>query len=80
MSKQLAFMQLQHRAGEAHHAALDALRDDVSQWWSTLSVHQRDRIAAWVNSSAEFDAFAQLAAEAGSWVHEREQELVKCLS
>jgi hypothetical protein len=37
-------------------------------------------LGAWVNSPAQYDMFVALAAEAGSWEHDRQAELCNCLS
>jgi hypothetical protein len=65
---------------ERNRAALDQLRTDVAEWFTSLTPRQRDMLSAWVNSSAQYDMFVALAAEAGSWEHERQAELRNCLS
>jgi hypothetical protein len=65
---------------ERSRAALDQLRADVTDWFASLTPRQRDMLGAWVNSSAQYDMFVALAAEAGSWEHERQAELRKFLS
>ena len=63
---------------ERNCAALDQLRSEVADWFASLTTRQRDMLAAWVNSAAQYDMFVALAAEAGSWEHERQAELRKC--
>jgi hypothetical protein len=65
---------------ERNFASLDELRTEVADWFASLTPRQRDMIGAWVNSTAQYDMFVALAAEAGSWEHERQAELRKCLS
>jgi len=78
MRDQLAFDEM---LTAAHDAAVDQLRSDVAAWFSSLTPRQRDLFASWAASSTmQFDAFAALAAEAGSWEHERQKELFKCLA
>lgn len=65
---------------ERNRAALDQLRVDVADWFASLTPRQRDMLGAWVNSTAQYDMFVALAAEAGSWEHERRAELRKYLN
>jgi hypothetical protein len=64
---------------ERDRAALDELRADVSDWFASLTPRQRDVLAAWVNSPAQYDMFVALAAEAGAWERDRQSELLKRL-
>jgi hypothetical protein len=78
MRDQLAFDEM---LATAHDAALDRLRSDVADWFASLTPRQRDAVASWVtNCATQFDAFAAMAAEAGSWEHDRRKELIKCLA
>jgi hypothetical protein len=65
---------------ERNQADLDQLRDHVAEWFMSLTPRQRDMLGSWVNSTAQYAMFVALAAEAGSWEHERRKELVKCLT
>ena len=67
-------------ADEQNRAALDDLRTAVAEWFASLTHGQKDALGRWVNSTAEYDMFVALAAEAGSWEHERRKELLRCLS
>lgn len=67
-------------ADERNRASLDELRANVADWFASLTPRQRDTLGSWVNSTAQFDMFAALAAEAGSWENERQKELLKCLA
>ena len=66
-------------ADELNHAALGELRSNVASWFSSLTPRQRDTLGAWVNSGAQYAMFVALAAEAGSWEHDRRKEVFKCL-
>ena len=67
-------------AEEQHRAAQDELRSDVQHWFDGLTSRQKDALGRWVNSTAEYDMFVALAAEAGSWEHDRRKELLRCLT
>jgi hypothetical protein len=65
---------------ERNRAALEQLRTEVAAWFASLTPRQRDMLGAWVNSTAQYEMFVALAAEAGSWEHERQAELRTCLA
>ena len=67
-------------ADERNQAALDQLRTHVAEWFSSLTHRQKDALGRWVNSTAEYDMFVALAAEAGSWEHDRRKELLRRLT
>jgi len=67
-------------ADELNHAALSELRSNVADWFASLTPRQRDMLGAWVNGTAQYEMFVALAAEAGSWEHDRRKELFKCLA
>jgi hypothetical protein len=80
MSYQFAFEEILAAADDAHRATLHELRSSVADWFASLTPRQRDVLGSWVNSTAEYDMFVALAAEAGSWEYERRMELFKCLA
>ncbi len=67
-------------ADECNRAARDKLRSEVADFFSSLTPRQRDALGSWVSSTAQYDMFVALAAEAGSWEEERRKQLFKCLS
>ena len=67
-------------ADERNQVAVDQLRSRVAEWFASLTHRQKDALGHWVNSTAEYDMYVALAAEAGSWEHDRRKELLRCLS
>ena len=67
-------------ADERNRAALDKLRNASPTGSAQLTPRQRDTLGAWVNSTTQYDVFVALAAEAGSWEHDRRKELFTCLA
>ena len=67
-------------ADERNQVAVDQLRARVAEWFASLTHGQKDALGRWVNSTAEYDMFVALAAEAGSWEHDRRKELLRCLT
>ena len=79
LDEQVSFVEIMSAADEAHNVALAELRSAVAEWFASLTLRQRDMLGGWVNGPAQYDMFVALAAEAGAWEHDRQQELLRCL-
>jgi hypothetical protein len=78
LQEQLFFDEVIDEADGYNRSAQEELHSDVEAWFNSLTPHQRDRLGAWIDSSAHYDTMVALSAAAGDWHRRRIQELQVC--